>query len=344
MVERIYDTIRAIVFSEFPLNLQGYPVVYDRPILEWFFGDREILPSPLGVVLRNTNSNVKDIGFGLREIEYSIGITFYSSNDDKETTERIIQEAARLLHSILKNHRTMWICDKCPFCDKLPLSPIHYIDNGTITSVGINTATLPSGTSSYSVSINGSSNLGIAGTSVIRLSQGISGKTTVAEIISSGIGINTTSYTDSYANLYFVLSEGSTHIGASTTIMYSYANNVINQINSFWQETHISTSPPYYDWAGVGYQSVQEFISDWKANIKPSSITGISSWNTNLNYIVANNVDLIRLLQDIQVGDIKPSDDGMEKKFLHTAEFTMKAKEIISVDQFGPNNVNVNAI
>ena len=66
---------------------------------------------------------------------------------------------------------------------------------------------------------------------------------------------------------------------------------------------------------------------------------------TLITFCLSHNiVDLIRVMQDIQIGDIKPSDDGMEKAFLHTAEFSFKAKEIISVDQFGPNNVNVNAV
>jgi len=344
MVEKIYDTIRAIIYNEFPLNSSGQPVVYDRQIQEWFFGDRQIIPSPLGIIMRGTQSSIKDVGYGLREIEYTIGITFYSDGDDKETSERVVQESARILHTILKNHRTMYICDLCPFCDKFPLNPIHYIDNGVITNVGINTAVLPANSTSYTVYINGNSNLGLAGTSVIRLSNGISGKTTVAEILSSGVGINTTSYSDAYVNLSLTLSGGSTHTGYSTTLMNSYATNVSNQINAFWIETHTTTAPPYLDWSGVAYNAVSEFISDWSANIKPTGITNVSTWTNNLNSIVSNNVSLVRLLQDIQVDNITPSDDGMEKAFLHTAEFKLKAKEIISVDQFGPNNVNVNAI
>jgi hypothetical protein len=343
MVEKIYDTLRAILWSQFPRNQQGYPEIYDRIIQEWFFGDRQVLPAPLGVVLRNTNIDVKDIGFGLRELEYSINIMFYSSSDDVETSERVIQEAARLAHQILKNHRTMWVCDLCPFCGKLPLSPIHYIDNGTITAVGINTATLPANTSSYNVSVPGS-NIGLAGTALIKLSPSISGQITNYSILSSGIGILATSFINGNADLSFTRSEGSGHVGYSTTLMYNYAGIVLSNVNSFWQETHASSVPPYYDWAGVAYQAVQMFISDWAAGIQPAGITTNTSWNTNLNNVVNNDVQLVRLLQDIQVGSIKPSDDGMDKALLHTAEFTMKAKEIVSVDQFGPNNVDVNAV
>lgn len=343
MVERIYDTIKAILYTDFPKDSQGYPQIYDRVIQEWFFGDREILPSPLGVILRNTSSTATDIGYGLREIEYNIGITFYSSNDDKDTSERVIQEAARVAHSILKNHRSMYVCDLCPFCGKLPLSPIHYIDNGVITSVGINTATLPVGVSSYTVTVAGTA-AGQTGTAYIKLVPGISGAVTSANILSSGLGIQATTYSDSYADLTFTLSGGSGHTGFSTTVMESYVTTVLNNIDGYWQETHSTSSPAYYDWAGVAYQAVEMLVSDWAAGIQEGAITGNPKWGTNLNAVVNNNVQLVRYLQDIRVGDIKPSDDGMNKAFLHSAEFTMKAKEIISVDQFGPNNVNVNAV
>ncbi len=343
MVDKIYDTIKGILYTDFPKDNQGYPQVYDRIIQQWFFGNRQILPSPLGVVLRGTTSNIKDIGFGFREIEYSIKITFYSSNDDQETSERVIQEAARVAHQILKNHRTMWICDLCPFCGKFPLSPIHYIDNGTVANVGINTCILPAGTSSYNVTIPGIG-LGNTASAYIKLTPGISGKVTVSETLSCGLGITQTSYTDANANLTLTLSQGSGHVGYSTTIIQDYADIVVNNINGYWAETHSTSNPPYYDWAGVAYQAVQMFISDWAAGIKPAQISYNSSWNTNLNNVVNNQVQLMRLLQDIQVGDIVPSDDGVEQAFLHTAEFTMKGKEIISVDQFGPNNVDVNAV
>jgi len=344
MVEKIYDTLKAILYTDFPKNYQGYPEIYDRVIQEWFFGDRQILPSPLGVVLRNTSSNIKDIGFGLREIDYSIGITFYSSNDDKETSERVVLEAARVAHSILKNHRSMWICDLCPFCGKLPLSPIHYIDTGVVTGVAISSASLPASfTTGFIFSVNGSAPF-TNPNAYIRLSQGISGRVNVSEILSSGLGVSATTFSNGYSSGTLTISGGSGHVGASTSVLNSYVSNVLTGINSYWQETHTTSTPPYYDWAGVAYQAVQAFMSDWVAGDKPASITSVSKWNTNLNSVANNKADLMRYLQDIQVSDVKPSNDGMNAAFLHSAEFTMKAKEIISVDQFGPNNVNVNAV
>lgn len=343
MVEKIYDTIRGIIFTDFPKNTEGRPVVYDRVISHWIFGDQEILQAPLGVILRGTNSSIRDIGYGLREIEYTIGVTFYSSNDDKDTSERVIQEAARIAQNILKKHRSMWVCDLCPICNKLPLSPIHYIDTGVITDVGITTATIPSGSSSYKVYVNGYG-LGNTGTAVIKLSPGLSGKVTNAEILSCGLGITQTSYSDSYASLTFTLSDGSGHSSLATTVINDYLTNVINQTNSYWAETHTTSSPSYYDWAGMGQLTINQIIDDWAGGFPPAQLTYNSNWYANFNSVVNNEVTLVRMLQDIQVSDVKPSDDGMGKAFLHSAEFTLRGKEIISVDQFGPNNVNVNAV
>ena len=343
MVLAIYETIKGILWSNFPKNQQGYPVVFDRAINYWIIGGQKILPAALGVVLKGSVASIQDIGEGLREYEYSIKMTFYSSNDDQETSEKVVQEGARIANSILSKHRSMWVCDLCPFCGELPLSPIHYIDNGVITSVGITTAVLPANQDSYKISIAGSSVIGFPATAVIRLSEGISGKVTNCEILSCGLGINTTFYTDQYAQLTFGISSGSGHVGMSTTILNQYALNVTNQINQFWAETHQTPAPEYLDWPGVSCLAVTELVSDWSAGFKPSALSDNNKWNANLNSVSNDNVVLNRVLQDIQISQIIPSDDG-EEAFLHTAEFTFKAKEIVSVSQFGPNNVEVNAV
>jgi hypothetical protein len=227
----------------------------------------------------------------------------------------------------------MWVCDLCPFCGKFPLSPIHYIDTGVITGVGIVTGV----STTFSVA-------GSIGTAFIRLSPGISGNITKSEILSSGLGVSTNYYSNGGVTVNLGLSSGSTHTGYSTVYINSYLTNALNKINTYWQETHASSSPAYYDWAGVAYNTVQYFMSDWKSGYKNANILSNNVWATNLNSAAQNNVELVRLLQDIQISDIRPSDDGVDQMFLHFAEFTLKAKEIFSVDQFGPNNVNVNAI
>ncbi len=343
MVERIYDTLKGILWTDFPKDASGTPAVYNRRVTQWMFGDRDILPAPLGIVIKEPKSSFKDIGYGLRKITYSITIVIYSSNDDKETSERIVQEAARIANASLKDHRTIWVCELCPICEKLPLSPIHYIDSGVITNVGITTAILPANQTSYTVSVNGNPT-GFAGTAYIRLSRGISGKMTSAEILSCGLGITSSSYTDAYSTLTFTLSSGSAHPGYAQTVLNNYARESINTIYEFWGETHASGIPQYVDWAGVAYNSVQRLMSDWSAGFKPTSFTSVANVNDNFNSLVSGKVELVRVLQDIQVSEVNNSDDGMGAALLHKASFTIVGDEIVSVDKFGPNNVNVNAV
>lgn len=344
MVERLYDTLKGILWTEFPKNVDGVPFVYDRKIEQWMFGDRKILPSPLGIIIREPKLSFKDLGFGgLREIEYSIGIALFSSNDDKETSERVVHEAARIAQSILKKHRTLWVCELCPVCEKLPLSPIHYIDNGVITNVGVTTARLPAGQTSYLIAINGNPT-GFAATAYIRLTPSISGKLTTVDILSCGLGITNTTYSDAYSSLTLTLSEGSGHAGYAQTVFQNYTSNVINQVYGFWSETHTTGIPQYLEWAGVSLLATQELLSDWRAGCKPFSFTSVSNINDNFDSLISNNSDIARVIQDIQISDISPSDDGVDTALLHIAKFTLKGKEIVSNDEFGPNNVDVNAV
>jgi hypothetical protein len=142
MIERIYDTLKALVFHELPKNANGFAVVYDRPILGWYFGDRDIKPSNLSVILNNTSTQIKDIAFGVQEFTYSINISIDAGTDQVENSERLVQEANRLILFALRKHRRMWIMELCPICGKLPLTPIHYTtDHNNIFSTYVSTAT-----------------------------------------------------------------------------------------------------------------------------------------------------------------------------------------------------------
>ena len=343
MVERIYDTIKGILWTDFPKDSNGIPSVYNRRITQWLFGDKKILPAALGIIIKEPKSSFRDIGFGLRKIEYNITLEVYSSSDDKETSERVVQEAARIAQSILKNHRTLWVCDLCPICGKLPLSPIHYIDNGVITNVGITTATLPANQTSYTVAINGNP-VGYPATAYIRLSKGISNRVTSTEILSCGLGISNSTYSDSNATLTFTLSGGSGHPGYATTVLRNYTTDVVNKIYEDWSETHASGVPQYLDWNGVAYEALQRFMEDWEAGFRPYSFTSVTNINDNFNSLISNKVDLVRIIQDIQISEVSSSDDGIESALLHKAKFTLRGEEIVSADVFGPNNVDVNAV
>ena len=74
MLERVYDTIKGILFYEFPKNNNNQAVVYDRPITGFYVGDVGVKPNALSITIKNGSSSLKDIAMGLQEYEHSITI------------------------------------------------------------------------------------------------------------------------------------------------------------------------------------------------------------------------------------------------------------------------------
>ena len=141
MVERIYDTLKGILYNDMPKNSKDQVVIYDRPILGWYFGDRDVKPSSLSLIFYGTSIPIKDVSFGLQEYEHKITIGVDAGADNVELSERLVQEASRLVLSVLRRHRRMWVLEPCPICNKFMLSPQHYtIDHNAIFSSYSNTA------------------------------------------------------------------------------------------------------------------------------------------------------------------------------------------------------------
>ena len=128
MLERIYDTIRAIIYYEMPKDINGKAIVFDRPITGWYFGERDIKNTNLSVTFKGGGSNLKDIGLGLQELSYSIKVEVDAGADNIEFSERLVQETVRLFLAIMRKHRRVWVVDICPICEKFVISPEHFID------------------------------------------------------------------------------------------------------------------------------------------------------------------------------------------------------------------------
>ena len=135
MVERIYDTLKGILYNDMPKNAKDQVVVYDRPILGWYFGDRDVKPSNLSIIFYGTSIPIKDVSLGLQEYEHKITIGIDAGADNVELSEGLVLEASRLVLSVLRRHRRMWVLEPCPICSKFMLSPQHYtIDHNNIFS------------------------------------------------------------------------------------------------------------------------------------------------------------------------------------------------------------------
>lgn len=127
MLERVYDTIRAILYDEMPKDFNGKVVIYDRPITGWYIGERDIKNTNLSLTFKGGQSNLKDIGLGLQELSYTIKIEVDAGADNIEISERLTQETVRILLAVLRKHRRIWVLEICPICNKFVLSPEHYV-------------------------------------------------------------------------------------------------------------------------------------------------------------------------------------------------------------------------
>ena len=61
MVEKIYDTLKGILYNDLPKDAIGNVVIYDRPVRNWFIGDRDVKPANLSIMIYSANLNIKDI-------------------------------------------------------------------------------------------------------------------------------------------------------------------------------------------------------------------------------------------------------------------------------------------
>ena len=191
MVERIYDTLKGILYNDLPKNAKDQVVVYDRPIIGWYFGDRDVKPSSLSLIFYGTSTPLKDVSLGLQEYEHKITIGVDAGADNVELSERLVLEATRLVLSVLRRHRRMWVLEPCPICGKFMLSPQHYaIDHNAIFSsysaaAQTNFDNQWAETHDASVSAPTLPSSGLAAESFLRVYEAVGAGTTVS-------GLNTT--------------------------------------------------------------------------------------------------------------------------------------------------------
>lgn len=142
MLERVYDTLRGILYHELPKNAKDQIVIFDRPVTGFYIGEQGVKPNAISFTFKGSSSSLKDIAFGLQEFEHTITIEISVGADNIETTERVTQEAVRLVLSILRKHRRMWVVDYCPICKKFALNPQHFtLDHNDILSTYATTVT-----------------------------------------------------------------------------------------------------------------------------------------------------------------------------------------------------------
>lgn len=129
MIEDVYETIRGILFDEWPKNNQSLPTIYDQSIKKWHLGEFTLVGTDTpAVIIKGASSPVSDEVYGAQEYQHKIDIEVYVQGSSRQSSERFAQEAARILNDILRKHRRIWVIGICPICSKSALSPVHFTD------------------------------------------------------------------------------------------------------------------------------------------------------------------------------------------------------------------------
>lgn len=340
MVEKIYDTLKGIIFTEFPKNAKGEIIVAGRPVTNWIFGDRGITPAALGVIFRDSSVKVDDQAYSLKKYDYSINVTVYSSSDDAEESERAILEAARMMQAVLLKHRVIWVLDICPFCLKLPLSPLHYVNSGIVTGLSV-ISTGAGYTSPPNLIFSAPSVTGV-GTSLFAQGSALirNGQVYDAIITYQGVGYTVEPIITVGSGTAQIQAYISDYTQGHMNYLSSYVSEVWTEFNQNWSNFN-STAAPTPFLSGLAAEAMNRLCNDVKYGIARTSIPSIISQRITQGQ--GDFVDNVRLLYDVNVTQVKPSDDGVNKELNHTASFTISAMEQTKQITFGPDNVPVNA-
>jgi hypothetical protein len=58
------------------------------------------------------------------------------------------------------------------------------------------------------------------------------------------------------------------------------------------------------------------------------------------DFVISTKMKPIRLLYDVKISDIKPTDNGIDKQTYHIGEITIHAMEMSLIPATGPDNVS----
>jgi hypothetical protein len=119
-----------------------------------------------------------------------------------------------------------------------------------------------------------------------------------------------------------------------------YVATAVTNAESIWNETHTSSMPTLNN-ARKATMAFDLIYDDIKSNRPVNFLT--ADQKRNLDFVVSTKMKPIRLLYDVKISDIKPTDNGIDKQTFHIGEISVHANEITRVKSSGPNNVSTEA-
>ncbi len=126
------------------------------------------------------------------------------------------------------------------------------------------------------------------------------------------------------------------------TLFAPYVNTVETSLTNTWLETHpVSDAIPSFVDSGIARAAYDLLSEDVRNDVSVPNLT-VQAKN-NILYYQSDKRKAIRLMYNVDISDIKPSDDGMGKQILHASEFSITLEELIQQTTYGPDNVPTDA-
>lgn len=121
------------------------------------------------------------------------------------------------------------------------------------------------------------------------------------------------------------------------SISGSYVSQAKNNFATVWEQTHVSGTEPSLLNSGLAVNAFYLLYNDVaNDNLLPVGLSGTSL--TNIQSFQVNKVRPVKLLFDCVFSEVKPSITNNDQGFFRGGEFTFKAKELIKITNFGPDN------
>lgn len=133
------------------------------------------------------------------------------------------------------------------------------------------------------------------------------------------------------------------HFTTTHAVLFApYVTTVETALTNTWLETHPFTdpTPPFVD-SGVAKSAYDLLDEDVRNSVNVPNLT--QQAKDRILYYQTDKRRAIRLLYNVDITDIKPSDDGMGKQILHASEFSLTLEELIQQKVYGPDNVPTSA-
>jgi hypothetical protein len=123
-------------------------------------------------------------------------------------------------------------------------------------------------------------------------------------------------------------------------IFSPYVTTATTNAEAIWNQTHTSSMPPLNS-SRTAIMAFDLIYDDVKNNRPVNGLT--ADQKRNLDFVISTKMKPVRLLYDVKISDIKPTDNGIDKQTFHIGEINIHANEISRVKSSGPNNVSTEA-